>query len=269
MANTYSTDLESGSSQYFSRTDANMSAGFPGKSSGGGTGDFTIEFWYKPESSPAPNQTLISKFENTTGNNRSYMVQRWSTGMVLNVSSDGTSGNSENLFKAMTVSDATWQHIAIVWDASASSAEFFLDTVSQGAATGSITSIYQTPAVFAIGAVDAGGTPVQFADGLINNMRVWGDKRTSGEISANWKTVLSSGDNLEGSWFNETNDGVDLTSNNNDLTNNNSATFSADVPFVEGGGPANVKTVNGIAIANVKTYNGIDIADVKSINGIE
>ena len=57
---------------------------------------------------------------------------------------------------------------------------------------------------------------------------------------------------------------LDETSNDNDLTNNNSATFSTDVPF----SGSSIKSINGLLKASIKSRNGLAIADIKSINGL-
>ena len=63
---------------------------------------------------------------------------------------------------------------------------------------------------------------------------MWSDARTEAEIKQNMFTTLDGTEaNLEGYWkFNA--DGTDTTSNGNDLTNNNSATFTnAASPYSE------------------------------------
>lgn len=66
------------------------------------------------------------------------------------VSSTG-SNNEELAVNISTLSTGTWYHIVGTWDASTSTAEFFVDGSSAGTATGSFTSIANTSATWYMG----------------------------------------------------------------------------------------------------------------------
>jgi len=218
MANVASIDLELDSSQYLSKTDtASLSI----------IGDLTLEMWVKFESITGTNR-LISKYIYNASDDRSYAFDNSADTIRLVISDDGIGITTVSV--SWTPSLATWYHMAVTYDASAGSATFYIDGVQQGATqTGLDTSIYDGTAPFEIGAVDNGGT-INF-DGLIDEVRVWSDIRTATEISDNYQKELTGSEaNLVGYWK-LNNDLLDETSNNNDLTNNNSATFSTDVPF--------------------------------------
>ena len=106
-------------------------------------------------------------------------------------------------------------------------AEFFVDGSSIGTSGSGKTSIADKTADFEIGAQDDGSNSF---DGKIDDVRVWSDIRTDAEISNNYQQELIGNEaGLVGYW--KLNNGLtDETSNNNDLTNNNSVTFSTDVP---------------------------------------
>jgi len=228
MANTHSIDLELSSSQYLSITDANQT-GLDR------TGDTTIEAWVKFESLPGVGATqmkIASKY-NTASDQRGYDFNLWYIGagdFRLNAvySTDGTYQAANDVFVDFVPTVGTWYHLAVVYDIGNTDVLFYVNGSQQGT-TQSTTggSIYNNNAAFNIGALS--GTT--FFDGKIDDVRVWSDIRTATEI-ANYKDVELNGDetNLVGYWK-LNNSLLDETSNDNDLTNNNSAVFSTDVPF--------------------------------------
>lgn len=232
MANTHSTDLERSSSQYWSITDASQTGLDL-------SGDFTLELWANSESTPGVSDShyFISK-DDGTANDRSYdfvyINQSGTPQIRLLVFQNNTTLSEHNWSQTLTTGQ--WYHIAVTFDISeplATQAELFLDTVSQGNGTATrdnISSIQNSSAPFEIGARTV-QDPNGYFDGLLDEVRVWGDIRTSTEISDNWKKQLSGSEaDLKAYWkFNNNGDGS--SGNNNDLTNNNSATFSTDVPF--------------------------------------
>jgi len=222
--NTHSTQLTLSSSQFWSITDASQTGLDI-------TGDMTIEAWFYLDSAQSGNyRTIVSKHDNAS--NISYMLTLTSTnGEVF----FGTSANgSTQLYDKIdtgSFNTSQWYHIAVAYDASAGTAELYLDTVSQGTFTGLATSLYNGSEPFRIGARGPTASPTDFFDGRIDDVRVWNDIRTSTEIADNYNCQLVGNEtNLQGYWqFN--NDGTDETSNGNNLTNNNSATFSTGLPF--------------------------------------
>lgn len=234
MANTHSLDLELGSSQFAYRADgATLSL----------SGDFTIEGWVKPEtlaSDVASDCYLVAKYL-TTGNQRSYALI-WLAAdnkLQLNVSDDGTDdtagGNSIHIKSTSTLTTGAWQHIAVAFDISTDSAKFYFDGTEEDGTVdaGSIgASIFDGTANFTIGARDNGSnTGVLFYDGLIDDVRVWGDIRTEAEVQDNRETETPAGDNLVGHWKLD-NAYTDSSGNGLTLTASGTPAFSTDVPFV-------------------------------------
>ena len=225
--NTNSIDLELSSSQYLSITDANQT-GLDLAS------DFTIEAWVKTESTPAASGTLeIFDKYTSAGDNRSYRFYYQNNAgtmkIVVNTSSTGAAGQVINHFFNYTLTNGTWFHLAMTYDLSAGTALLYVNGVSQGSVSGGNTSIYNGTGAVNIGAINE-GTALYF-DGLIDDVRVWSDKRTQQEVQDNMSVELVGDEaGLVAYW--KLNDSLlDETSNDNDLTNNNSATFSTDVPF--------------------------------------
>lgn len=220
-----SVDLESGSSQYLSIADGSQTGLDI-------TGDLTIEARVKFESFPSNfDYAIVSKFDNSP-NDRAYDFRYLDNGgtklFQFNVSDDGSA--TDNLNFNYDLSTGVWYHVAVAWDASASTAYLYIDGVNVGSATqNNITSLYNSGADFRIGAQNTGGSPSKLLDGLVDEVRVWDDLRTATEICANIGigSIGGGAPNLVGYW---TLDGVltDATSNSNDLSNNNSAAFSTD-----------------------------------------
>lgn len=222
--NTHSIDLEASSSQYLSITDASQTGLDI-------TGDITIEAWVKFETLGIY-QTIINKV--SVSNNWSYdfLVMSNNT-LQFNFSSSGLWNSSYysqiNSGTAFTQT-GIWYHVAVVVDVSAVTAVFYINgtAISSTIAYSKSTSIYNGTSPVLIG---GNGNASYYFDGLIDDVRIWNDIRTSTEIADNYnKELVGNEANLVAYWK-LNNSLLDETSNNNDLTNNNSATFSTDVPF--------------------------------------
>lgn len=204
------------------------------------TGDITMEFWVKINNQPDPKRTIICK-RIGAGNLRSYMIDyddlAGTKRLRCLISDDGT--NDQWVSWDYTLTSATWFHVAIVVDVSqavATQMELYINGSTQGngdvGGDDSATSIQDNASTFNIGASgDGAGTPVDSYDGLIDDVRVWNDIRTSTEIDDNKAIELVGNESgLAGYWkFN--NSYLDETANNNDLAGAGSPTFSTDVPF--------------------------------------
>lgn len=222
MANTHSIDLESGSSQYLSKT---TPTGLPI-----GSGSRTIEAWVKFESLPGTGATMFLFNTGDEGTNDSEFS------LTVIESSGSYYGYCDYYNRATTgtvdlgLSIGTWIHIAVTYDGT--DLRYYIngvlkDTVADGGTVNTVNTI------MAIGARGSLATAINFFDGLIDDVRVWNDVRTANEILVNMDTELVGTEaNLQGYWK-LNNDLLDETSNNNDLTNNNTAVFSTDASFMD------------------------------------
>ena len=264
MASTKSINLISASSQYLSITDGDQTGLDLGS-------DFTIEGDYKVASTPTSGQAfeMFDKYL-STGNQRSYRFFYQNSGgtmqIIIGTSSNGEAGGVKNHAFNYTLSTRTWYHIAMTYDLSAGTAELFINSSSQGTVASGNTSIHNGTAEVNLGSVNDG--TALYWNGKMFNTRVWGDIRTDQEILDNYQAyVASDADNLISNWqYND--DLLDETTNNNDLTNNGTALFNADIP-AWAAVTTDIKSVNSLAKASVKSIKGLAIADVKSINGLE
>lgn len=233
MANTHSLDLELSSSQYAYITNA-------GQTGLNVSGDFTIECWIKLEQLPSAVGsvfTLVAK-DGVSAGNRAYLFQINNSDNKAQVLFWDASGNlsrftMDTAFGAGDVGQ--WRHIAVAVDVSGPSAEFYKDSspITDTANNTAATSVDNNTATkFAIGARDNLNIASidQYYDGLIDDVRVWSDIRSSGEISTYYNRELNGTEaNLVGYWKLD-NSYLDATSNNNDLTAVNTPVFSTDVP---------------------------------------
>lgn len=224
-ANTHSIDLELDSAQYLSIADASQT-GLDLAS------DFTLEGLVKFESLPGSGtrRGFIAKGASTP--NKAYFFDLLNLSGTLQfdltLSDDGSADASNR--SAWTPSTATWYHVAVTYDLSAGSAQFYVDCVAQGGAVGGgKTSINNSGEPFTIGENNLNAT--DYMDGLMDDWRVWSDIRTSTEICDNKDVELVGNEaNLVGYWK-LNNNANDETANNNDLTENNTPVYSIDVPF--------------------------------------
>lgn len=242
MANTNSLSLTASSSQFAYISDANQTGLDL-------SGDLTFEMWVKPTTALGTDaqRCFLSKFDSSTGVDVAYAFFEYDSSgtysLKLTVSANGSTQDNY-LVSTTRLSAGTWYHIAVSWDASTSTATFYVNASSIGTATGSATSLYNSSERFIIGALgqnNANG--VQWFDGLIDDVRVWNVVRTATEISDNYqKELLGSETGLVGYWK-LNNDYLDETANSNDLTAVNSPVFSTDVPFT---GATTIKARRGL-----------------------
>jgi hypothetical protein len=128
-----------------------------------------------------------------------------------------------------------WRHLAVAFDASASTCYFYASGVSLGQATGTLTAIYDGTALLALGAdYDGAGATRNFLDGKIDEVRVWNTLRTSTEISANYQVEISVASTGLQAYYSLDNAATDGTANANNLTLRNTPTYSTDTAFSGG-----------------------------------
>ena len=227
MANTHSINLELSSSQFLSLLYADQTGlDF--------TSNFTIECWVKLEQLPSTAGSimgLVTRYEEST--NKSYRLFILNNDILfLDWTGDGTSYSREISNSAFVTSAdvGEWVHIAATVNPSTKDVIFYKNgtVVSSTLDRNSASSLYAGTSNFYIGSLDGGNN---LFDGLMDDVRIWTDIRTSTEISDNMsKELVGNETGLVGYWK-LNNSLLDETSNDNDLTNNNSSTFSTEVPF--------------------------------------
>lgn len=214
---TQSATLVQGQAKYLSISNASQTGlGF--------TGDCTVEAWLKL--SAFSSSQFFTKWDTTS--NLSYLFSiDSSTSVSLTTTVNGSSGLSASVtIPALTTS--VWAHVAVTFKASTHTMEVFINGVSQGTATGSLsTSIFNGTSPVGVGSRP--GASVAQISGQMSLTRAWSVVRTQAQISANMCTVLGSTTNLQAEWT-LNNVLTDNSGNGNTLTNTGGVTFSADVP---------------------------------------
>jgi hypothetical protein len=218
-----SADLESGSSQYFSITDANLDSGFPLKS--GDDGTFTISCWIKAESLAA-DMNIWSKYTGTN-NLRSVSCVLLSTG-ILRLRFGYSSGTLyQQITHGSTLSTGNWYHITIRHRASDRNYRISIRDASGNIVGtdvfGTLTNALSvTSAPFVIGA-DSDG--IYNFDGLIDEFVVFDRVLGSNEVANIAKGLFtknnfSSDPSVKALWNFEYGALTADSKGNNTLTNN-------------------------------------------------
>ena len=230
IGNTQSMDFERSSSEYLEISDSNQS-GLDLNS------DLTIEAWVKLESLPSsvsPSQYgIVSKYK-ASGNDRAYRLTiDENDKLQLAISDDGTTSNLHNVVSTNAAFDSsdvgTWVHVAATYDLSSNTGTLYKDGTeisSGGSVSGTVDSIYNNTQPFTIGQANYGSSNT--FDGMIDEVRVWSDVRTSTEIDDNRLVNLTGTEaNLIGYWnLNDSED--DLTANDNDLSLSGTPEYSEE-----------------------------------------
>jgi hypothetical protein len=226
---TQSLDLESGSTQSASITDA-AQTGLDV------TGDLTMEAWVNLESLPSTvgnDFTIMGKWV-SAGNQESYLflIDTQNDQLEVYYNSTGAAGGrcQYRSRATLTAHIGEWVHVAVTLDVSAKDAFFYINGTEVGTidvSTAGGTSIFNSTAGFIVGQFIS----TNYFDGKMKEARVWSTLRTGDQIrdTAN-NECTGSESNLVGCWRFQ-GDYLDQTSNNNDLTSSGSPVFATDSPF--------------------------------------
>lgn len=180
---TAAADFETSSSQTLSITDAAQTGlDFAAADS------FTFEFWYKPESTGI-RHGIINK--GAGGGAAGYNVEvRSDNDKVQFIFQDGTNQPSVTSTNALVA--GTWYHIACRRDVGADNLEILRATAggshsSEGTASDTTTGTLANAQPFELGAVPGGGS---FADGVMDDVRIWNTVRSNAQLDANFEIEL-------------------------------------------------------------------------------
>lgn len=148
----------------------------------------------------------------------------------LGISNDGTAFEylTQNL---MSIATGIWNRLSITWKASTSTATFYLNAASIGTSVGAKTSISSNAALLTVGANNSGAGIGNYFDGLLNDMRIWNNVQTAGQIFANNQLQINAASAGLQAYYKFNSAATDATTNTNNLTLVNTPTYSVDVPF--------------------------------------
>lgn len=224
--NINSSELESSNGQFLS---------VPSNGSLNLSNQLTIESWVKWESLDS-DQGIVTRW-NADSNQRSYALRWYDEGGVkklgLMVSADGSTFGVKSVSFIPSIGD--WYHIAATYAANSGEVKFYINGTEHLSdfSAGSFGSIFGADSSLNVGAF-SGVVSSNFFDGRIDDVRVWNIARSQAEIAANMnKELLGNETGLVAYWKFNGSSLEDATANNNDLINNNGATFSSDVPFID------------------------------------
>ena len=203
------------------------------------TGDICIECWAKWTRTNQATMALVAKhyLSSTLRGYQFYFSSASGGTLRLQISSDGSAGNTDTLSVSFIPTTGTWYHVAVSWVAATSTASFYVDGVLTGSAqVGVQTSINNNAQPLRIGS-NGGSTAALSAgsfDGEIDDVRIWNTTRTITQIANNRLAQLpGSTTGLAASWrFNGTL--TDETANANTLSalgDTANVTYVTTVPF--------------------------------------
>lgn len=243
-ANTNSTDLERDSTQYWSITDG-LQTGLDL------TGNFTLEAWIKLEST-AIEHNVIAKTH--TDGYQGY-IMRITDSNKLRCYTLGNNPDLNFVDGSTSLSSGVWYHLACLYNGSTIKA--YLNGNEDGSTNTTVNPIGNAQE-FRIGLRST--DTLQPFDGLVDEVRVWNTNRTQTQIQENKDRELTGSEtNLQGYWQLDGN-GLDETGNNNDLNNNNSATFSSDISTSFSGPILSVrKDINEYVFSTTTLQNDDDL----------
>jgi hypothetical protein len=192
---------------------------------------FTIQAWVKPASQPSNNSnlTIVSKYQPDNSYLFAYRQESSVFKLYLDVSADGPGIDHDGFKVNQTLSTGVWYHLAVTWDGATKTAKFYVNGSQVGGdQTGSLVStIVDSGSEFRIGHSNG-----LYWNGSIDDVRAFNRVLSQGEILATFGRELEGDETgLVGYW---TLNGIpfdDETTNNNNLTNNASASVSTVRPF--------------------------------------
>lgn len=193
--------------------------GAGGTGGNGGVGRIHLDYYTSYTGTTTPTLDVVQ--DNSLVTTTTYQLR-------LGLSSNGTA--EEFLTKAASLVAAQTNHVAVSWDASASTATFFLDGVSLGTSVGAVTSLNDNASVFGVGA-DFNSTARNFYDGKIDEVRIWNTERTAAQFLANKSVEIAVNSAGLVAYYQLDNTYDDSTSNANHLTASGTPVFATDVPF--------------------------------------
>lgn len=234
MAQQYSLDLESTSSQYAYIADA-----VPLRCSG----DFTLEAWVKLETLSTTltySQTVMSKDASGAG----WTLRIESTGNKIDFVRNG----STQYTGATALVTGVWYHIAVTM----SSATIKIYLNGKEDYSGAYTDHTDATGQFRVG--ETSDFTGRYLDGLIKDVRVFSDARTAAEIVADARTESVSDGNLVAQW-NFNNAYTDSSGSGYTLTSSGSPVFGVDIPWEDPDGVQSTEYVARLVAASSQYFD--------------
>jgi hypothetical protein len=155
------------------------------------TETLTFEAWYKPEALSSARYTIAAR-DDTVTNRYNWNIQAASDSKVYFGYYDTVPALHELSTDSAQLTAGTWSHIAVVYTyGTGSSAKIYIDG-AEVAASWTTLNGNVAPETLGNPAVYIGNdTSNNYADGVIDEVRIWRDTRTSAEILAEQNTNMA------------------------------------------------------------------------------
>lgn len=196
------------------------------------TGDFSFTCWIKMESQPGSGgrTVFLSKWNNSDTAKRAYLFGYFNDAGTKNLELQvvDSGGTSRAARQNQTLTNGTWYHLGVVYDASAGEVDFYVDGSATGASpfTSMGTSIRDVDADFNIGGLMNAGLE---HDGLMDDAVFWNTELTSSEMSDLYDEYASGVTRADSSGnSNDLTDNGFIVSSTDSQEGNRSADFEAD-----------------------------------------
>lgn len=250
-APTQCADLEASSSQYLFKTSpAGMTF----------TDDPVVSAWVKLESYTGTNETIVSRFNGTSG----WGFRVLATGQLILFGNNAGGSNNSFVTSYQSVPLGRWVHVAAQLDMSSFTATtttsyIMIDGVDVPAFVtrgGTNPTALVQAGNLEIGSENGGSN---YFDGKLAQVAIYSAKVTQATIKASMNQTLTGSETSLVSAYTLSNSLLDLTANDNDLTASGSATATnTDTPFTN--------PVTGTNVAAGTTNYGIIMSQAFSTN---
>jgi uncharacterized delta-60 repeat protein len=148
--------------------------------------EFTIEMWFKRDRNSTQKQVLITDSNSTDLGFEVYLDANADKKLHFDIYDNG--GSLIAPFSSFTNIDNSWHHLAVVQDGSFM--DIYIDGVSSGGTSASaIKDMQQNLYIGGVSNGDDDNLTFPFI-GLVDELRIWGDVRTSTEIADNYQLQL-------------------------------------------------------------------------------
>lgn len=231
----------------FDGTDWLISSGDVPEFDFGASGDFTFECWAINDASATVSILMAKRSSSTSTGYEFLQLSNEELRMTLD---DGTVDLDIDTTGTAFPNDGQYHHIAVVVDRTADTCEIFVDAVSK--VSGSITTLtasMDNGAQFSLGARAGGASKYT---GVLDEARMWNDKRSSTELNDNKDAEISATSaNLVGYWKMDGTVSAIVTTVQDEHTNNNdlSDTGAGDLVYADPGEAGNlIQKVNSFDV---------------------
>lgn len=227
MSNTHSISLSDSANSYLSRA-SNSTFDITA------TNDRTFEAMVKINTAKA-NAGIFTRWSNEGGSNKN-MLCRFTSGRNVQVYAGSGSATGSSVTSATALAVGTWYRLSIVWSGSTDDKfRIYIDGTLDATLSGTASPSAATSSMIFGGASGLSGVD---SDLQMDDIRIWSTARTQSEIDTNKNVELDGTETGLIEYWKLNNDLTNSVSGGGvgNLTNNNSATFTTDIPTWGGGG---------------------------------